>query len=44
MQTISPESTGVYKCGCGNEHEFVGYDERGFPGDACQCSISAFAR
>lgn len=35
--TQSPEQTGVFECACGNQEEFVGYDERGFPGKECVC-------
>lgn len=33
----SPESTGVYRCTCGNEEAFVGVDAHGWGGDeACE--------
>jgi hypothetical protein len=34
----SSEITGAYRCRrCGNITEFVGYDDCGYPGDACEC-------
>ncbi len=36
--SISPEITGLYLCPqCANRTEFVGHDDRGFPGDDCTC-------
>lgn len=38
MHDKSPEETGRYVCPfCDNAWHFVGYDDRGFPGDACKC-------
>lgn len=35
---LSPEETGIYLCpGCGNTEAFVGHDDRGYPGDECEC-------
>ena len=34
----SPETAGHYRCSqCGNTAEFIGFDDHGFPGDACEC-------
>ncbi len=34
----SPEITGNFKCSdCGNAAEFIGHDDHGYPGDACEC-------
>lgn len=34
----SPESTGIYRCpACPNRERFIGYDDKGFPGDNCKC-------
>lgn len=34
----SPELTGRYICPfCSNTQSFTGYDDRGYPGDACEC-------
>lgn len=36
--TESPEQTERYECPeCGNVERFIGYDDRGFPGDECEC-------
>jgi hypothetical protein len=34
----SPEVTGNYRCPCcGNTEQFIGHDDHGYPGDACEC-------
>jgi DNA-directed RNA polymerase subunit RPC12/RpoP len=34
----SSEITGDYRCShCGDTAEFIGFDDHGFPGDACEC-------
>ena len=34
----SPEETGEYRCEkCGNVEEFIGFDDRGYPGAECEC-------
>jgi DNA-directed RNA polymerase subunit RPC12/RpoP len=34
----SPEITGNYRCPqCGNTEQFIGHDDHGYPGDACEC-------
>ena len=40
---LSPEITGLYRCPqCPNQTEFVGHDDRGFPGDDCTCGRYRF--
>jgi hypothetical protein len=44
----SPEETGRYACACGNTCEFIGYDDRGYPGhgdcrcgkESCECEVT----